>query len=125
MSKYRLIILFFVVSCLSPIWAMDFVLQAEMEYASSDIDSVIVSDNIGSYLETKINPEWSRQKSFDEKFGFVFDDSMLYLFAFNTGQANCIILRKVEKVVIFDAGGEFVSESQSEKAIHLITRIMD
>ena len=120
MSKYKLIILFFTICCSSSILAMDAVLQTGTEDASSDVDSVVVSDGVCNYLDTKINPEWSRQKSFDENFGFTFDNNMLYLFAFNTGQANCIILRKGKKVVIFDAGGEFVSESQSEKAIHLI-----
>lgn len=86
----------FVTCCYLPLAsAMDLVWQSDARgvFSDSDSDSVVVSANIQSYLDEKINLEWSDQTSFDKDFGFVFDDDVLYLFAFDTGQANCIILR--------------------------------
>jgi hypothetical protein len=88
-----------------------------------DSDSMVVSENICSYLYNRVNSEWADCKVIDEKFGFNFGESELYVFAFNTGQANCIILRKGDKAVLFDAGGNFFEEKEREKAVNLLNGV--
>lgn len=87
---------------------------------TSDTDSVITTENIETYLRTKINSGWANAREFNNEFGFKFSEDRLYVFAFNTGQANCIILRKGSHTVIFDAGGDFPSDIEEDKAKSLL-----
>ena len=87
----------------------------------SDEASFPVTRESVIFFYEKPNPTWAKKASFDTSFGFVFNPENLYVFAFNVGQANCIVLRKGSKCVVVDAGGNINYESLSEK----ITGVLD
>jgi hypothetical protein len=89
----------------------------------SDADSVVVSDSVEGYVFNKINSNWAASQEFDENFGFRFGEHCLYTFAFNTGQANCVVLRKGMRAVIFDAGGNFFNPSEEAKVKSLLNGV--
>ena len=69
------------------------------------------------YFYEKSNPAWAAKTSFDADFGFDFKSENLYVFAFNVGQANCIVLRKGSNCIIIDAGGSFYQKDSKEKVL--------
>ena len=88
---------------------------------SSDSDSVIAEDVIRSFVRCNVNKKWHYLPQFNVDFGFNFDDNdCLYAMAFDVGQANCVILRKGQQVVIVDAGGTFADAKTRAKAAHLL-----
>ena len=85
-----------------------------------DTKSVEASDNLETFIGYYANEAWAKEYSFPKEI-FPSDDNILYIMAFNVGQANCIILRKGQNVVIVDAGGAFADDYVSEKAMDLIS----
>ena len=73
---------------------------------SSDSDSIAVETSIQEIIAT-INSEWTAIEELNDKFGFNFVEDNLYIAAFDVGQANCIILRRGNGVVIVDAGVKY------------------
>lgn len=86
----------------------------------SDEASFPVIQESASFFFEKPNLDWAKKTSFDADFGFDFNSEDLYLFAFNVGQANCIVLRKGIKCVIVDAGGSITYGSLNEKVTELL-----
>lgn len=83
--------------------------------SESDKESFPVNEGSQVFFYEKPNWTWVTKTSFDEDFDFEFNFDHLYVFAFNVGQANCIVLRKGGKCVIVDAGGTFYKKSDEDQ----------
>ena len=78
---------------------MDSFRVTNASFSKSDSAEVICEKNFFAFSNT----DWDTVADL-EHFGIDFNTDSLYFFAFNTGQANCCILRKRASAFIIDAG---------------------
>lgn len=88
--------------------------------------SIEIDEKITEFLEKSLNVNWKIFKTY----GFDFlNDKNLYVFAFNVGQANFILLRKGNSAVIVDAGqgkkDKLFAKTAKEKASELLSEIQN
>ena len=88
--------------------------------------SIEIDKSFMEIFEENLNFNWEISKTY----GFDFlNDKNLYIFAFNVGQANFILLRKGNSAVIVDAGqgkkDELFTETAKDKASKLLSEIQN